>query len=456
VVLKLSTYPLAQSERRVDLSAILLLLWGLFIVYATTLPFDFAASGELIRSRLWRLWQRPLRGGGGSWSDAASNVMLFMPWGFLLAVWLVGRGRRYLAVLTLALVSGGLISGTVELIQLFAPRRYASFIDVVTNTFGSCVGSLIGWPWARWIWPIASVRIRQLIGSRPMTGCAIATAAGLLIAGVIPLHSSLSTTKSGAAFAAVRLWHPDLKLWEAPPGSQQWSWAAELLVWLLTGGIFALAVRESGWKGPRAIGLACGLAGGLSIATLAIKSAIPGAAIEITSVAVALAGSALGAAPVAQSSAADGRRWIIPALLIWGLAMVVAAWNPPQFAWPAPPFWKPEMIIPFWSYFDSRGLADLADLMGQVLYFVPLGALLAARSWRWSFPAAVGIGLALGLVLEYGQVFIRSRTADVTDVISSATGAGLGLALWRWGEWARNSSVGVAKYRVGHRAGLRR
>ena len=100
--------------------------------------------------------------------------------------------------------------------------------------------------------------------------------------------------------------------------------------------------------------------------------------------------------------------------------------------------------MPFWSYLDSRSLADLADLVGEVLVFVPLGALLAARSWRQSFAGAVLIGLALGAVLEIGQLFLPSRTADVTDVLSAAAGAGLGLALWRWGEWARTSSMGVA------------
>ena len=83
-----------------------------------------------------------MRGGGGSWADVVSNVLLFMPWGFLLAVWLAGRGRRYVAVLTLALLSGAFLSGTVEFVQLFAPSRYASFVDLVTNTFGSTRGGL--------------------------------------------------------------------------------------------------------------------------------------------------------------------------------------------------------------------------------------------------------------------------------------------------------------------------
>ena len=36
-----------------------------------------------------------LRGVGGSWADVFSNVLLFMPWGFLLAIWRAGRGSSY-------------------------------------------------------------------------------------------------------------------------------------------------------------------------------------------------------------------------------------------------------------------------------------------------------------------------------------------------------------------------
>ena len=50
----------------------------------------------------------------------------------------------------------------------------------------------------------------------------------------------------------------------------------------------------------------------------------------MTSVALAVVGSAVGSAPVARSGDGDARRWIKPALVIWGLAVVLAAWNPPQ------------------------------------------------------------------------------------------------------------------------------
>ena len=102
-----------------------LALWGLFIAYATMLPFDFSASGEQVAARLRLLWEHP-------WSvrsraDAISNVLLFLPWGFLLAIGQAGRGKSLVATLSLALSSGAVLSGSVELTQLFAPSRYPMF-----------------------------------------------------------------------------------------------------------------------------------------------------------------------------------------------------------------------------------------------------------------------------------------------------------------------------------------
>ena len=135
--------------------------------------------------------------------------------------------------------------------------------------------------------------------------------------------------------------------------------------------------------------------------------------------------------------AVDARRWTIPALLVWGLAVMLVSWNPPRFMWPDRLELKPEMVVPFWSYFGSRTLEDLTDVVSQAAAFLPLGALLAARSWRRSFLSVVLIGFSLGAIVELGQVFLSDRTSDVSDAISAAAGAGLGLALWRWGESVR-------------------
>ncbi len=182
----------------------LLLVWALFILYATMLPFDFSANGDLIRWRLHRLWERPLRGGGGSWHDVYSNVLLFVPWGVLLGICLVGRRSAWLTALVWALVSGACLSGFVEFLQVFAPLRHMSFIDLAANTLGSVMGALIGWPLARWIWPVSSVRIRQLQLAHPLAACALVVVVGLLVAGLAPTYVKYERQGTAAKLKSMR------------------------------------------------------------------------------------------------------------------------------------------------------------------------------------------------------------------------------------------------------------
>jgi VanZ family protein len=228
-------------------------------------------------------------------------------------------------------------------------------------------------------------------------------------------------------------------------------WCAETLTWTLIGGLIVLAARESGRNGVRAVGWTVAVAGSLSLAVEIMQLVVPGRDADPTSVALSLVGSALGAMTAMRSATQDPRRWIVPALIIWCVATVLAAWSPLRFARPNPPFWRTEMLVPFWSYFGGRTLEDLTDVIGQAMVFLPLGALLAAHSWRQTFVGTVLVGFGAGVLLESGQVFLPDRTADISDAISAAAGAGLGWALWRWGEFARKSSMGVVRYRVGHR-----
>jgi VanZ family protein len=445
--------PLAFRGWRPDPTAVLLVLWGLFIVYGTMLPFDFSASGEQVREKLGRLAEHPWR--VGSRTDVISNVLLFMPWGFLLAIWRAGRKASFVAAVVLAVVTGAALSAAVEVGQLFAPSRTTSFVDLATNTLGSTLGALIGWPSALRIWPGLSDRIRRLVAVRPMAACALATAAGLVFAGLAPFDVSLDVGDLKAAVAKARPipFGPPLRGPTPPP--EPWSWAGEFLSWALVGGLAALAARESGWRGARALGVVVAISGALGLAIEAVQVVIPSRAIDMTSVVLALLGSAVGASVVGRSASGSARRWILPALGIWGAIVALSALTPPDFAWPDPPLLRPERFVPFWSYYNRTSVADLADLLGQVLSFVPAGALLAAHSARRSLAGAALIGLGCGAVLEFGQIFLPGRTAELTDVLASAVGAGMGWGLWRWGESLRSSSQGVARYRVGAGAGRR-
>src|SRR5262249_31471569 len=151
---------------------------------------------------------------------------------------------------------------------------------------------------------------------------------------------------------------------------------------------------------------------------------------------------------VAGFSSRDPRRWIAPALWLWGIAVLLAAWTPPVLAIPSTWSLRPSQLVPFWNFYERTDVYALADVVNQALSFVPLGALLAARDARGSVRRALLLGLGIGLVLEAGQLALADRTAEITDALSAAVGAALGAWLWEWGASIRGEESGARRYQA--------
>ncbi len=105
-----------------------LLLYLLAVIATVTLaPFEFA-------------WPDRLRTYPSEWTmlDLVANVLLFFPLGFVGAMaWprLASNGARR------ALLLGAVASLSIESVQLFAPDRYSSPWDVLTNAAGAWAGA---------------------------------------------------------------------------------------------------------------------------------------------------------------------------------------------------------------------------------------------------------------------------------------------------------------------------
>ncbi|WP_082468230.1 VanZ family protein [Leifsonia sp. Leaf264] len=70
--------------------------------------------------------------------EFSSNVVMFIPFGVILTV-LLGRRRWWMAT-----IAGVLFSSAIELAQfLLLPDRYPSGRDVIANSTGALIGSLI-------------------------------------------------------------------------------------------------------------------------------------------------------------------------------------------------------------------------------------------------------------------------------------------------------------------------
>ena len=73
-----------------------------------------------------------------------ANVLLFVPWGFLLFILLYSVDRPTMQTYVLTILLGLTFSLSIEGWQYFLPSRVADVNDVIWNTSGTILGALLG------------------------------------------------------------------------------------------------------------------------------------------------------------------------------------------------------------------------------------------------------------------------------------------------------------------------
>jgi VanZ family protein len=156
----MKTGALRPLEKRVDAGArildaspaddrrilrVSLVVWCLFVLYGSFLPFHFSADSGAVLDSLSRVRTPLFVNGHRTFSilDVIANVLLFVPVGFLL----VGSCfRRSGTVRAWGVIASGFLAFTfsslIEIGQLFEPGRVSSTIDVAADTTGALVGAV--------------------------------------------------------------------------------------------------------------------------------------------------------------------------------------------------------------------------------------------------------------------------------------------------------------------------
>ena len=113
------------------------------IAYGSLYPFNFKPEmREGLFAALSQLsWARAGRG------DRISNVLLYLPLGFCLYLWLNARFKRGHSV-ALATLLGTLLSLAIEVAQVYLSSRVPSLTDLVLNSGGTFLGAIGGLGWA--------------------------------------------------------------------------------------------------------------------------------------------------------------------------------------------------------------------------------------------------------------------------------------------------------------------
>lgn len=128
-----------MSRGRSTASILALLLAGL-IVYASLYPFGpWRIQGVDPWAWLRAPWPRYW-----TWFDLLSNLIGYIPLGFLLAAWQI-RSRWPVWSWPAAALAPALMSLAIETVQSFLPMRVPSWPDLVLNAAGGLLGALLAW-----------------------------------------------------------------------------------------------------------------------------------------------------------------------------------------------------------------------------------------------------------------------------------------------------------------------
>lgn len=121
----------------------LLLAVVCLIAYGSLYPFNFkpdAIEGGVLNALRQLSWARAGR------SDRISNVLLYLPLGFCLFLWLDTRLRRGPSLM-LATALGTLLSLMIEVAQVYVSVRVPSLTDLTLNAAGTVLGATGGLAW---------------------------------------------------------------------------------------------------------------------------------------------------------------------------------------------------------------------------------------------------------------------------------------------------------------------
>jgi glycopeptide antibiotics resistance protein len=413
------------------------ILSGLFILYATSIPWDFAHPPSLDHVQWIPLWD-PERGRPPSLSDLVQNVILFLPFGFFGALGL--RRIRDSGLIAGTLMMGAIgfsLSAFVELLQTMSVTRTPSASDVVTNTAGTLIGAFGAFIYSERLEDRIDRAIDETLKLQPGLIVLFAFTVAIVLGALSPFIPSLDVSDLRANLRRL-VDHP----W-GPKASREL--IGDLLLFTALAFVTAcelpfaiarykkppfLSGRVSGWTAALFSAVfVTSLALALEVAQLFIIDHVAGLQDAVVASIGAVLGSSIAYAlyrgeirPAMNLGAMSNRA----PLLIFGFAILAPAIRALEPFRLAPLDEKLGQIglgnfVPFWPLFKNVNLATFRNVFEAAMFYVPLGWALTAR--HRSPALCFVIAFALADALEVLQIPIEGRTFDITEGIYAGTAA---------------------------------
>ena len=385
-------------------SKILFLSALLFIVYATTVPFDFTEAPSLARTMWIPFWDSQHHRRAGL-ADMVQNIVLFLPLGFFAVIsW--PRGLRAVGLATLL---GAALSASVELLQTMTLSRTSSVTDLIMNSAGALAGATFALIYSARLAAPAERAADRLIARSPE----LAVLLGLLVVAALvlwaPFVPSLDISKlrsqvrglidSGFLDGGLGRMVPDIVLFMG--------------VGVLLGRTTRSLIPRAAL--PIALGLAIALAAGAELGQLFIVYRHAAKGDLLADLVGGLIGVAIAATPLRNQ----------PVLgLCFAIGLPAARALAPFEIVPLDALLsdiRMERLLPFSELFGNLRLSTFTNVIETAACYSPFGFVLASRgrSARFAFLLAS----LLAVILEFLQIPIAGRTFDLGEAGLGAFGA---------------------------------
>lgn len=420
--------------------------YTLFAVYGSLVPLDFRpmplaealeAFGDI----------RYLSLGIASRADWVANILLFVPLAFfwLGVAWIDGRIRRNVLATALVVLACAALCLGIEFTQLFFPPRTVSLNDILAETLGALGGVAIWW----FVGPHLRSWISRWSRARERRGLAEGVLWFYLLAligyNLLPLDLTVSPAELYHKWKAGRIVLVPFAFEFGSYEKALYGLITDVLIWIPAGFLWRLVSRRTSVSVCLQVTLAAVL---LELLQLFVYTRVS----DVTDIFTAALGAAIGVALALRWSTDQAHprrrpgerprpRWgWLAALLGYLLVLAVVAWYPFDFELDRERVGqglRDLKRMPFEAYYFGTEYRAATELLRRVLFFLPLGALLAVPALsfkstvqrRLALLAAVAFLALAALGLELGQILIPRETADSTEWLLRTLGGVAGYVL---------------------------
>lgn len=433
----------------------LLLFYTLFTIYNTLIPFRFEYGssdlGDKISQIQWTPYFTPE--GRVSLTDIVGNIILFMPFGFLLGMLLLYRNKNYVIFKTV--LAGALLSFLIEFVQLFIAERNTAPHDLINNTIGSGIGAVIALIYYARVSNFSRKIFYDLFKTKPFALIVVIIGAVQSISAIMPFTFAISVSAIKKSIKKTNLipfaYESFGKLFLSDPNKNDLLpfdftlFFEDFLFWMALGYVVMLCYRLY-WRNSKSARVLMIIAPLAYFFTLEFMQLfIVSRTTDINDVISSYSGLLSGYAVFLLIHSVMNRPLKdeiidllkIP-LFIYFIFILFAGLRP--FDWTS----SAEILahdlstghlIPFYAYFTTSSLWNMFDLINSILYFMPISLFWSyklrskGKPFPYIYAIMIGIGFLIGMGIEISQVFSPTRVAEITDTISYALGGALGTFL---------------------------